>query len=181
MESNGRTYHEILRDGTVGSFWNPRVLSSLWQDTAGTIPAVVDSEVKRMDDLGTLGNHMTSLSGTRLRGDHTYVLKGPTLKREGNQYYLQFDGDGAGLVKSSVAGNWPELTATSTFGMTLSVAFQTDSIQPPLPTTGFSGTWLGNDALGNFGGVWFFGLRLASENMFYATLRKEFNHQKFST
>lgn len=173
--SGPRTYYQLLRDGTTGSFWSPRVLSSLWQDTAGTIPATVDSEVKRMDDLGGLNNHMIALSGTRLRGDHTYVLKGPTLRKDGTRYYLEFDGDGAGLSASNASGNWPQLTATSDFGITLSVAFQTDSVQPSLPSSGFSGTWMGSDSIGNYGPVWWFGLRLALETMFYATIRNAEN------
>lgn len=168
-----RTPYQALRDGSTGSFWSPRVLSSLWQDTAGTIPAVVNSEVKRMDDLGGLNNHMLASTGTRVSGDHTYVYKGPILRRENNTYYLETDGDGAGLRTGITAGNWPEISDTSQFGITLCVAFQTDSDQGNFGSLG--GTWLGSDSIGNFGPVWHFGLRLSSEIMFYATVRNAEN------
>jgi hypothetical protein len=168
--SGPRTPRSILKNTTF-SFWNPRVTSSLWQDVAGTIPAVVDSEVKRMDDLGGLGNHMIALSGSRTISNYTYTFKGPILRKENTQYYLEYDGDGAGLIISNAAGDWPQVTGNNNIGISLSVAFYTDSQQPSLPSSGLSGTWLGSDSLGNFGGVWWFGLRLNQEMMFYATMR----------
>ena len=171
--SGPRTPYQALRDGTTGSFWSPRVLSSLWQDTAGTIPAVVDSEVKRMDDLGGLNNHMLAPTGSRTSNDHTYVFSGPILRKDGNKYYLETDGDGAALRTGATSGNWPQLEANSQIGITLSVAFQTDSDQGDFGSLG--GTWMGCDSLGNFGSVWRFGLRLNQEVMFYATVRNAEN------
>ena len=163
-----------LKDGTTGSFWSPRVLSSLWQDTAGTTPAVVDSEVQRMDDLSGLGNHMLAPSGSRTYNDHTYTFSGPILRQDGHRYYLETDGDGAGLqVWPTAAGNWSDLTATNSFGITLSVAFYTDSNQGDFGS--FGGTWLGTHSLGNYTSEWNFGLRLALENMFYAVVRNAEN------
>ena len=169
--SGPRTPYAALRNSVSGSFWSPRIITSLWQDTAGTIPAVVDSEIKRMDDLGGLGNHMVALSGTRLRSGYTYTLKGPILRKERNQYYLEFDGDGTALIAASANGTWPAVTGSNSLGITLSVAFYTNSAQPSLPSSGLGGTWMGSDSIGNFGGVWFFGLRLNTELMFYATVR----------
>jgi hypothetical protein len=179
-----RTPFEIIKNGlgAVGSFWNPGNIRTMWQDTAGTIPAVVNSEVKRVDDLGGLGNHLLASTGTRVQGSYTYVFKGPILRQDGNQYYLEFDGDGSALRVASLLGSWPQVTGNNSFGITLSVAFQTTSPQPTansagatFSTTGLSGTWLGNDALGNFGSSWFFGLRLSSEVMFYSTVRNPEN------
>jgi hypothetical protein len=131
-----RSPFESIKDGTTGSYWNPSVLKSLWQDTAGTIPAVVDSEVKRMDDLGKLGNHFYGASGTALRTGYTYVLKGPKLRQEGNQYYLEFNGDGEGMATDLMAGTWPQITGNNSIGITMSVAFQTTSPQPTANSTG---------------------------------------------
>jgi len=170
-----RTPYQALRDGSTGSFWNPRVLSSLWADTAGTTPATVNGEVKRMDDLGGLDNHMLAPTGTRTVNEYTYTFKGPILRKDGNQYYLEFDGDGSGLVATSGNGSWDSVTGTNVTAMTLSVAFQTDSTQPSLPSSGLAGTWLGSGSLGNFGSVWWFGLRLNQETMFYATVRNAEN------
>lgn len=173
--SGPRTPNSRLKNSVSFSFWNPRVLSSLWQDAAGTIPAVVNSEVKRMDDLSGLGNHMIARTGSRTINSYTYTFKGPTLRNENTQYYLDFDGDGSGLQVNTAAGSWPQVTGQNSVGISLSVAFYTNSPQPSLTNTGLSGTWLGTDALGNFGGVWFFGLRLNQEIMFYATMRNAEN------
>ena len=175
VTSGPKTPFKAIKGAAAGCFWSPRVLSSLWQDTAGTIPAVVDSEVKRMDDLSGNGGHMLYQARTRTIGDYTYVTKGPTLRKEKTQYYLEFDGDGAGLNALSTPGDWPEITGSNSMGMTLSVAFWTDSNQPDLPSTGFGGTWMGSDSLGNYGNVWWFGLRLANETMFYCTVRNAEN------
>jgi len=169
--SGPRTPRSSLKDTVTYSFWNPRVVTSLWQDAAGTIPAVVDGEVKRMDDLSGLNNHMIAPTGSRVIGDYTYNFKGPTLRKENTQYYLEFDGDGSGLRVPNTAGSWPQVTGSNSLGITLSVAFYTNFPQPSLTNTGLSGTWLGTDALGNFGGIWQFGLRLNQEIMFYATVR----------
>lgn len=173
--SGPKTPYKTIKDASAGCFWSPRVLSSLWQDTAGTIPAVVDSEIKRMDDLSGNGVHMLAPSGSRTINGYTYTFKGPTLRKSGRQYYLEFDGNGSGLLASNANGDWSELTATNSFGITMSVAFWTDSTQPSLPSSGFSGTWLGSDSLGNFGDVWWFGLRLNQEVMFYCTARNAEN------
>lgn len=173
--SGPKSPFKALKGAPAGCFWSPRVLSSLWQDTAGTVPAAVDSEVKRMDDLSGNGAHMIAPSGSRTLNDYTYTFKGPILRKTGTQYYLEFDGDGAGLRALNAPGNWSELGATSTFGITMSVAFWTDSNQPSLPSSGFGGTWLGSDSMGNFGNVWWFGLRLTTELMFYCTVRNAEN------
>lgn len=169
--SGPRTPASVLKNTVAYSFWNPRVSSSMWQDTAGTIPAVVDSEVKRINDLSGLGNHMTAPTGTRTINSYTYTFKGPILRKENTQYYLEFDGNGAGLQTGIITGTWPQVTGQNSIGITLSVAFYTNSVQPSLPSSGLAGTWLGTDALGNLGGVWQFGLRLSQEMMFYSTPR----------
>jgi hypothetical protein len=169
--SGPQTPFSSLKDGTTGSFWSPRVISSLWQDTAGTIPAIINSEVKRMDDLGGLNNHMLAPIGSRTINGYTYTFKGPTLRQDGTQYYLEFDGNGAGLRAVNASGSWPQVTGNNSIGITLSLAFETSSTQPALPSSGLGGTWMGSESIGNFGGVWWFGLRLSQEIMFYATAR----------
>jgi hypothetical protein len=167
-----RTPFSALRNSATGSFWSPRVVSSLFQDQAGTIPAEIGVEVKRMNDLGGLGNHFLALNGSRTIDDHTYVFKGPILRKEQNIYYLDFSGDGTALRVSNANGDWPPVTGSNSFGIFFSVAFQTYSQQPDLPNTGFSGTWMGSESIGNLGNQWFFGVRLNQANSrFYATVR----------
>jgi hypothetical protein len=64
-----------------GAVYDPSVLSSQWQDSAGTTPAEVGQGVGKMDDLGGGGFHVTqSTSGSR-----------PTLRNSGALYWLEFD------------------------------------------------------------------------------------------
>lgn len=168
--SGPRTPFFALKD-TTGSFWSPRVRTSLWQDTAGTIPAEVDTEVKRMDDLSGYNNHMIAPVRTRTIGDYTYTTKGPILRKTAKSVYLEFDGDGAGLESLNILGDWPTVDFDNSIGITLCVAFHTNSTQPDLPSSGFGGTWLGSASSGNYGNSWFFALRLNQEVMFYTTIR----------
>ena len=170
-----QTPFQALRDGSIGSYWSPRRLSSLWQDIEGTIPAVVGSEVKRMDDLGGLGNHMLYRAGTRYSApiDHTYTFKGPILRKERTQLYLDFDGNGAGLAAYNLNGAWPDMTTEDTIGCTISVAYLIDSEQPIMGS--LHGTVLAHDALGNYGTVWRFGGRWAQGIKFYCTGRNADN------
>ena len=72
----------IVAAYTQASVWyDPSDLAAMWQDTAGTVPAVVGMPVARIDDKGNLGLHATqSTAGNR-----------PTLQRDsGGNYCLQF-------------------------------------------------------------------------------------------
>lgn len=62
----------------TGYYYNVSVLSSLWSDTAGTTPAVVDGPVRRIDDLSGKGNHALFITGNTL-----------TLRQSGSIYYLE--------------------------------------------------------------------------------------------
>lgn len=74
----------IIAAYTQASVWyDPSDLSTMWQDTAGTIPAVPGLPVARIDDKGNLGLHATQATAANR----------PTLQRDsGGNYYLQFDG-----------------------------------------------------------------------------------------
>lgn len=167
--SGPRSPMAILQRNTVGSFWNPNILSSLFSDTAGTTPAVVDGEVQRMNDLGRLGNHMTSYIGVK----GAYTCHGPTLRKESgtNTYYLEFDGIGANLQNTGISGTWPQITAAGGTGITVGVGYWMDSTQP----IGTNGTWLGTHSLGNFTSKWNFGLRLIDGLKHYCTVRNNAN------
>ena len=47
----------LFRGGAQGAWFNPSDLTSLWQDTARTVPAAVDQPVARMDDLSGNGSY----------------------------------------------------------------------------------------------------------------------------
>jgi len=66
----------------IGGYYDPSIISSLWQDAAGTTPVTADGQpVGKMADLSGNGNHWTS-SGTAR----------PTYHASGGKYWLQFDG-----------------------------------------------------------------------------------------
>lgn len=74
----------IIAAYTQASVWyDPSDLATMWQDTAGTIPAVPGLPVARIDDKGNLGRHATQAAAANR----------PTLQRDSSgNCYLQFDG-----------------------------------------------------------------------------------------
>lgn len=64
-------------------WYDPSDLSTMWQDAAGTIPAVVGMPVARIDDKGNLGLHATQATAANR----------PTLQHSGGNYCLQFGDD----------------------------------------------------------------------------------------
>ncbi len=65
-----------------GGWYDPSDLSSMFQDSAGTTPAVVDSPVGRINDKSGNTFHLTQ--GT--------TANKPTLRLASGKYYLEFDG-----------------------------------------------------------------------------------------
>jgi hypothetical protein len=64
------------------AFYDVQQIAHLWQDTAGTVAAAVDSPVARVDDLSGHGWHLLqATAGFR-----------PILRKYGSTYYLEFDG-----------------------------------------------------------------------------------------
>ncbi|MFZ5653163.1 MAG: hypothetical protein ACOY42_02000 [Pseudomonadota bacterium] len=70
-------------------WYDPSDLSTMWQDTAGTVPAVIGLPVARIDDKGNLAlNAMQATAAAR-----------PILLRDsGGRYYLQYDGSDDALI-----------------------------------------------------------------------------------
>lgn len=69
--------------GEQGYIYDPSVLTSMFQDTAGTVPAAADQPVGRRLDLSGRGNHWTARNGTTGR---------PTLRTSGVLWWLEWDG-----------------------------------------------------------------------------------------
>lgn len=72
-----------LAGATSNSVWyDPSDLSTVWQDTAGTVPASANDPVARIDDKSGNGHHATQATvGSR-----------PILRTDGRYAYLEFDG-----------------------------------------------------------------------------------------
>lgn len=103
----------LFSNGEQGAWFDAQRLDTLWSDTAGTIPAVVDDPdgVARMDDLSGNGNHATQATKT----------KRPILRETGGLYYLDFDGVDDFLAHGTAAdfgSNTADYTSVQSFQMT---------------------------------------------------------------
>lgn len=74
---------QYLFVGASGGYWDIQDLTTIFSDSTGTTPAIVDGPVGYIADLSGLGNHLIQA---------TSGLK-PTLRQDANgKYYLEFDG-----------------------------------------------------------------------------------------
>lgn len=93
-----------LLEGTGSSLYDPTNLETVWQDDAGTIPALPGDPVGRIDDLLSTGNNATQTSE-----DARPTLSASSLVFDGTDDYLQiteglYDAGGGVLVISTSAG-----------------------------------------------------------------------------
>lgn len=72
----------LFAAGEVGAWYDPSDLSTMFQDSAGTIPAVVNQPVGRINDKS--GNARHAVQAT--------TAAKPVLRLVGGKYYLEFDG-----------------------------------------------------------------------------------------
>ena len=77
------TPRELFRQGTQGAWYDISDLSTLFQDTAGLIPAVVNQQVALVKDKSGNGNHLTQ----ETLGARPYLYQDSD-----NKFYLLFDG-----------------------------------------------------------------------------------------
>lgn len=91
-----------LYSGAIaGAFYDPSVVSSMWQDSARTTPAVVDQPVGCLDDRSGNANHaLQATAGFR-----------PILRSVGGLYWLEFDGvDDFLRVSFTIAQTWDRIS-----------------------------------------------------------------------
>lgn len=69
----------LFETASGGAYYDPSVASSVWQDSAGTVPALSGDPVGRIDDLSGFGNHM-------VQTDNAYR---PTLISDATGTYLK--------------------------------------------------------------------------------------------
>ena len=72
----------LFAGGIAGVWYDPSDLSSMWQDSAGTTPAAVDSPVGKINDKSGNGNHAVQATAAAR----------PMLRQSGAVLYLDFDG-----------------------------------------------------------------------------------------
>jgi hypothetical protein len=99
---------DLFALGEIGIWYDPSDLSTLWQDTAGTVPITTDGQaVARIDDK----------SGNGVNATQSTTSKRPLYKTDGSKHWLQFDGSNDNLVTGNV--NFSGIDEISIFsGMT---------------------------------------------------------------
>lgn len=96
----------LFAGGQVGAWYDPSDLATMWQDSAKTTPAVVDSPVGALDDKSGNGNHLTQVTAAAR----------PVLRQSGSLYYLDFDGvddclNGGDVLDLGTRSMWAALSA----------------------------------------------------------------------
>jgi hypothetical protein len=92
------TPSSLFGGGAQGAWYDPSDLSSMWQDSAGTTAAAVNSPVGRIDDKSGNEHHLTqSTSGKR-----------PYLRQSGSLYYLDFDGVDDRLLSAAFGSSFAQ-------------------------------------------------------------------------
>jgi len=83
----------LFESSELGVYYDPSVLSSIWQDSDRTVAGAVDSPVGAMDDLSGNGNHALQ----------TVDVSRPILRLSGGKYHLECDGVDDGLLFGTLA------------------------------------------------------------------------------
>lgn len=90
---NSFTPLSLFSAGEQGFWYDPSDFSTLFQDTAGTVPVTaVGQSVARINDKSGRGNHATQSDASRR----------PILRQNGSLYYLEFDGTDDGMVTGTI-------------------------------------------------------------------------------
>ncbi len=92
MGSRGFSPSALFANGEEGAWYDPSNLSSMKQNSDGTVDAAVDSPVGYIEDQS--GNGNTAIQATS--------DKRPTLRQSGSLYYLEFDGANDCLVTGAI-------------------------------------------------------------------------------
>jgi len=92
MGSRGFSPSALFANGEEGAWYDPSNLSSMKQNSDGTVDAAVDSPVGYIEDQS--GNNNTAIQATS--------DKRPTLRQAGSLYYLEFDGANDCLATSAI-------------------------------------------------------------------------------
>jgi hypothetical protein len=101
----------LFVNGEQGAWYDPSDLASMFQDTAGTIPAAVGAPVARINDRSGRGNHAGQVNAAAR----------PLLRQDsGGRHYLEFDGIDDRLVSApfALAQPWDRAAAIRQNGWT---------------------------------------------------------------
>lgn len=101
----------LFANGEQGAWFDPSDLASMFQDTAGTVPAAVGAPVARINDKSGRGNHAGQVNAAAR----------PLLRQDpGGRLYLEFDGVDDRLVSApfALALPWDRAAALRQAGWT---------------------------------------------------------------
>lgn len=104
----------------AGAWWDPSDLSSMWQDSAGTIAAAVNAPVGKIKDKSGHGNDLVQATSSLQ----------PILRSDGTHYWIEADGVDDRLAGTLIA-NMPQ---PATLGM--AYRFNSTSGSPDIFDTG---------------------------------------------
>lgn len=93
----------LFAAGEQGFWYDPSDLSTVWQDSARTVPGAVDQPVGCIDDKSGRGNNATQAT----------AASRPRLRQSGSLYYLEFDGIDDGLATGIVTPGIDEMQIIS--------------------------------------------------------------------
>jgi len=100
----------LFANGELGAWFDPSDLSSMFQDLAGSVPAVVGGPVSRINDKSGRGFHAGQATTAR-----------PVLRQDsGGRFYLEFDGVDDRLLTAAMALDqpWDRVSAVRQTGWT---------------------------------------------------------------
>lgn len=116
----------LFANGEQGAWYDPSDLTTLFQDSAGTVPVTADGDpVGRMLDKSGNGNHATqAVDASR-----------PTYRTDGALHWLELDGSKGLAVVSPIAWGTDESTAVVGCSREISAGDRV-ILEFPLPSTG---------------------------------------------
>lgn len=133
VSTSAFTPASLFAPGEDGAVYDPSDLSSLWQDTAGTVPVTADGQsVARIDDKSGNGNHaIQATAGAR-----------PVYKTDGDRHWLLGDGIDDELIGGtmSVAGGASVIAAAQFIGTSTGIIMSAATSSSDTLSVGATGT-----------------------------------------
>lgn len=114
MQTRGFNPTTLFSGGQPGWFYDIADTGNMWQDSAGTTPAAVNSPVGKVNDKSGNGNHLIQATAAAR----------PILRQSGSLYYLEFDG------VDDILGTVAAVNLTGVAQLGMSLAFTPNNSTP---------------------------------------------------
>lgn len=89
----------LFANSETGGWWNPADATTVFQDVAGTTPAVAGDRVRRINDKSGNGNNLLNASGSSLLS--------PILRTSGGLWWLEFRAASTRYLQATFTMNQP--------------------------------------------------------------------------